>query len=589
MTENSMRPEQSAGGESPVEAAKRKSRYLRGTLAETLASDAPSFEHDDMQLLKFHGVYQQDDRDKRAEARKTGAGKAWIFMARVKIPGGALTAGQYLALDEIAALTYGSLRATTREGIQFHGILKGNLKALIRRINEALLSTLAACGDVSRNVMACPAPVEDPGARRARALAAEFARALCPATPAYHEIWLDGEKHMEAQAGPVEPFYGEVYLPRKFKIGIAPPEDNCVDIYTHDLGFIAELDASRERLLGANVLVGGGFGMAHGKPETFARLATPLGYVEADQIIETGRIVAAIFRDHGNREDRKQARLKYMIEKWGIERFREEFQRRAPFALRPARDLPPVRFHDHLGLHPQGGGRWFYGVAVPSGRVADGAIAWKTTFRRIVEELRPGVVITPQQNFLFTDLDERGAQRVEEVLAGAGIPLADSLTPLRRHHMTCVSLPTCGLALAESERAMPGILDEFEAEFQRLGIAGAPVSVRITGCPNGCARPYNADIAFVGRGPGLYDIYVGGRLDGDRLADLYTEKVKSADLLAALRPLLEAWARERGEGEGLGDFYQRAFGSGGRRTLLTGAKDHPELPAGAALPPRRGA
>jgi sulfite reductase beta subunit-like hemoprotein len=555
-------------GESKVEVAKRNSRRLRGSIAETLASDATHFEHDDLQLLKFHGTYQQDSRDERRGREAAGAEKAYSFMVRVAIPAGTITADQYLGLERIADQhANGTLRVTTRQGFQFHGVLKGDLKATIAGVNHELLTTIAACGDVERNVMGCSAPLADANHKAVRELARTIAAELRPASGAYHEIWLDGEKQISTEEE--EPFYGDRYLPRKFKTGVGLSIDNCVDIYSQDAGLLAIV--SEGRIQGFNLLVGGGLGMTHHKADTAARLAQPLGFVPTAHGVEAVRIVAAIFRDHGNRSDRRHARLKYLIAEWGIDRFREEFQRRASFALAPPVPLPSLPYHDHLGRHRQPDGRWFYGVFIQSGRIVDSPeIRLKGALHEIVSRLRPGVQLTAQQNLLLTDLDLEGVQQVETLLRQHGITPAQELSAARRFSMACPALPTCGLAVAESERAIPGILDQFESELAGLGLREAPLTIRMTGCPNGCARPYTADLAFVGRSLGLYNVYVGGGLAGDRLVDLFRADVREEDLLPALRPLLARWAAERLDDEGLGDFYQRLIGRSSPRAAVTG-------------------
>lgn len=560
---------------SKVERAKKKSRRLRGTIREVLDSDADRFRHDDVQALKFHGVYQQDNRDSRVDRRKAGLDKEFMYMVRAKLPGGVLTADQYLGLDEIAD-KYSwnrSLRITTRQGFQLHGIVKNHLRDTIREMNEALISTLAACGDVERNVMASAVPYADAPHRRARELAAEIARELCPATGAYHEIWLDGEK-VESSRETEEPFYGDRYLPRKFKTAVALPDDNSVDVHSQDVGLVAVVDDGE--LVGADVLVGGGFGMTHKKEDTFARLGTPLGFVPADRIVDAVRTIAAIFRDHGDRSDRRHARLKYLIEDWGMVRFRETFEETAGFEVGPWREVGPMRFADPLGSHPQGDGRLFYGLFVESGRIRDSEIGGprlKTALREIVERLRPGVVLAPHQNLFLTDLAEDDVEEVEAILKIYDA-LPAELSAARRYSMACPALPTCGLALSDAERALPGLIDVLEEKLAALGLDDEPFTIRMTGCPNGCARPYSADLGFVGRGPGLYDVFVGGRLAGDRLADLYAARVREAEIPDLLSPLFEAWGRERYPEEGLGDFYQRAFRDGEHhRTILTGSKE----------------
>ncbi len=558
--------------ESKVEVAKRQGRYLRGSIAETLASDASHFEHDDIQLLKFHGTYQQDSRDQRRNREAAGEEKAYSFMVRVAIPAGAITADQYLGLDRIADQhANGTLRVTTRQGFQFHGVLKGDLKATIAGVNQDLLTTISACGDVQRNVMGCAAPLADADHAAVRQVAESLAQELRPRSRAYHEIWLDGEKQLSTEEE--EPFYGDRYLPRKFKAAVGLSNDNCVDIYSHDAGLLAIVKAGG--IQGFNLLVGGGLGMTHHKADTAARLAQPLGFVPTAQGVEAVRIVAAIFRDHGNRTDRRHARLKYLLAEWGIERFRDEFQRRASFRLEPPVPLATLPFHDHLGRHRQPDGRFFYGIFVQSGRIADSpANSLKTALREIVTLCRPGIRLTAQQNILLTDLDAGAVEAVERALGKHGVTLPLELSAARRFSLACPALPTCGLAVAESERAIPAILDQFEAELQDLGLRDAPLTIRMTGCPNGCARPYTADLAFVGRSHDLYNVYVGGSLAGDRLVDLFRADVRTEDLLPSVKPLLARWAAERWDNEGLGDFYQRIIGRQTPRRSVTG-KEQP--------------
>ncbi len=550
--------------ESKVEVAKRNGRHLRGTIAETLASEATHFGADDIALLKFHGTYQQDSRDERRSREAAGEEKAYSFMVRVAIPAGSVTAEQYLALEQIADRhANGTLRVTTRQGFQFHGVLKGDLKATIAAVNHELLTTISACGDVQRNVMGCSAPLADTDHAVVSQVAEALARELRPASRAYHEIWLDGQKQVTSEQE--EPFYGDRYLPRKFKTAVGLSIDNCVDIYSQDVGLLAVVTDGH--IQGFNLLVGGGLGMTHNKGDTMARLAEPLGFVPAAHGVEAVRIVAAIFRDHGNRSDRRHARLKYLLSEWGIERFREEFERRASFPMSPAVSLPPLPFHDHLGRHRQPDGRFFYGVFIQSGRIV-GSV--KAALHEIITRYRPGVRLTGQQNLLLTGLDAAAVGAVEDLLRRHGVALPLELSAVRRFSMACPALPTCGLAVSESERAIPAILDEFEAELESLGLRHAPLTLRMTGCPNGCARPYTADLAFVGRSLGLYNVYIGGGLTGDRLVDLYRADVPMEDLLPAVRPLLARWAAERQGDEGLGDFYQRITARTAPRMAVTG-------------------
>ena len=557
-------------GESKAEIAKRNSRHLRGTIAEALASEATHFEGGDKGLLKFHGTYQQDDRDLRHENRKKGLEEAYQFMIRCAIPGGVVTADQYLGLDALSD-QYGNrtLRITTRQGFQLHGVIKKNLKATIAGINHTLLTTISACGDVERNVMTCPAPLYDEAHVTLRRIAREIAVQLRPATRAYHEIWLDGEKVLSTEQE--EPFYGDVYLPRKFKTAIALADDNCVDVYNDDAGLIAIVKGGK--LAGFNVLVGGGMGMTHGKADTVARLAEPVGFVNVEHGVETIRTMVAIFRDYGNRADRRHARIKYVINERGIEWFRDEFRRRALFDLHEWRPIPRPSFHDHLGRNPQGNGKWFYGVFIENGRIADAAVKIKTALREIVRRFRPGLALTASQNILLTGLAERDLDGVERMLSDHGVKGVAQLSAARRFSMACPALPTCGLAMAESERIMPDVVSMFEGELTALGLRDVPITLRMTGCPNGCARPYTADIAFVGRRPDVYQVYVGGGMQGDRVVDLYAADVTVQDLIPALHPLLSAWAKDRRADESLSDFYQRALQRDKPRQGITGRED----------------
>lgn len=554
-----------------VERAKRASRHLRGSLRESLAGDDPGLSELDQRVAKFHGIYQQEDRDARSAARLTGADRQPTFMVRTKIPAGQMTAEQYLALDQLAEeLVYNrSLRITTRQNLQLHGLLKGDLKAAIQRVNAALISTLCGCGDVERNIVAPPAPIARGGYRALHALAAELTEAMTPATNAYHEIWLDGECVDSSRE--TEPLYGDAYLPRKFKTGLALPEDNSTDVHGQDVGLIGIMEAGELR--GANVLVGGGSGLTHRKPETYARLATPLGFVERPHLVDAVRTIASIYRDFGDRTDRRHARLKYIVEEWGIGVFRSEFERRAVFPLQPWVDMGPLQHRDWLGPHEQGDGRWLYGIWLENGRIIDDARhRWKTALRTLVEALRPSVVLTPQQNVLLTGLSDEQIPQVEKILRAYSLPLPASLSFIRRHSLACPAMPTCGLALAESERISADVSLAFESELEALGLDDTPVTLRMTGCPNGCVRPYNADIGLVGRKPGHYDVFVGGTLEGTRLGELHAEGIPHGELVTRLRPLLEDWAARRGSKEGLGDFYDRCWREAGRRDLLTGEK-----------------
>jgi len=563
---------------SKVEVAKEASRQLRGTIAEVLASSADCFEHDDQQLLKFHGIYQQENRDARQAGDDGQVDRSTIFMVRTGLPGGLLTGAQYLALDALAdVVTYNrSLRLTTRQDIQFHGVIKSELRRTIASINEAVVTTLAGCGDVRRNTMASPAPLDGPVPEAVRALAQAIADELRPQSTAYYEIWLDGERQPTTPATGTpaeEPIYGATYLPRKFKVGVGLPEDNSVDVHSQDVGLLGIVEDGV--LVGVDVLVGGGLGMTHRKPETYARLASPLGYVPLDGAVAATRVVCEMFRDLGDRSDRRHARLKYVVEEMGIDAFRAEFERRAPGLLLPWRDHAPLEHDDFLGARDQGDGRWSYGLFVENGRVIDdGDRRLKSAIRAVVEETGCDVTLTPTQSLLFINVDAAALPRIEALLAAHQVPTVQQISSLRRYAMACTALPTCGLALAESERELPGFIDELEQVFEEYGLDTEPITVRMTGCPNGCARPYTADLALVGRKPETYDVFVGGSIRGHRMADLYAENVGRGEIIESLRPLLQAWSRLRVGDEPLGDFYQRLVGHTVPSQILTGDRAH---------------
>jgi sulfite reductase beta subunit-like hemoprotein len=558
---------------SKVEIAKQNSKLLRGTIDETLKDPSiEKFSADDMQLLKFHGSYEQDDRDLRKSRRAEGLGKAYSYMLRVVIPAGQLTSAQYIDLDRMAdEFANGTIRITTRQAIQYHGVIKGELRETIRQINEAMMTTLAACGDVCRNVMATAAPIKDAIHEKVRETAHAVAVELRPATKAYHEIWIEGEKQVSTMEDVTEsePIYGDTYLPRKYKVGVTVQGDNQLDIYSYDAGLIGILENGE--LVGWNVVAGGGLGMSHGRPNTFAQLADKIGFVGLENGVAATRVIATIYRDFGNRFDRKQARLKYLIDKMGIEEFRAEFRKRCEFEVQDSREIPEVSNQDWMGKHAQGDGKFFYGVFVENGRIKDTEdCQLRTAFLKIITELGCSTTLTAQQSILFNDLTESQVSELETILKSHNVPLLNEISNARRYSMACPSMPTCGLAVAESERVMPDVITEIENTLASMGLDDTQLTIRMTGCPNGCARPYTADIALVGRRPGVYHLFVGGRLAGDRMADLYAADVKIEDLIETLMPLLSKYSETRSSGEGLGDFYQRILGRTENRQRVTG-------------------
>jgi sulfite reductase (ferredoxin) len=560
---------------SAVEGVKENSRQLRGSIALELLQDTDHFAEQDKQLLKFHGTYQQENRDARKSRKKDGVGKHYMFMVRCKIPGGRLTADQYLAVDDLAGqYANGTLRFTSRQGIQLHGVLKRHLHDAIAGINACLLTTLGACGDVERNVMCCPAPHNHDGVHaQMQATAARLAAHLAPRSRAYHEIWLNGRPLTEPteEVAP-EPIYGKVYLPRKFKTGIALPEDNCIDVHGQDLGLLALV--VNGAIAGYNVLVGGGMGMTHGNANTFPFLARPVAYVPADQVVEAAEAVVKLFRDHGNRADRKRARIKYLVHDWGVDRFREVLQTYVPFPLAAPKPVAVHGYDLHLGWRPQGDGKFCYGLSVENGRVKDeGTMRLRSGLRAIVRRLRPEVRLTPLQDVLLCGLAEGDRPEVERILAEYGVTPTERVSNVQRYSMSCPAIPTCGLAISESERALPGIVDGLEVELKRLGLEKEVLGVRMTGCPNGCVRPYQSEIGIVGRSGDKYTLFVGGHVVGHRLSFVLRDLVPLAEIVPTLVPILERFRAERLPGENLGDYCQR-FGQERLQALVGAPAGH---------------
>ena len=537
-------------GPSKVEQVKLASHGLRGRLAEEIGSGAPTFGGDSTVLLKFHGIYQGYDRDSATELKQKGLGKQAQLMVRVRIPGGRLTAAQYLALDELADRHgNGTLRLTTRQSIQFHGVLKRDSKATITAIDRALLTTLAACGDVVRTVTTVPAPIRDAVHARLEADARRLSAHLLPKSGAYHEVWLDGEPVAgEAE----ETLYGRTYLPRKFKIGIAAPEDNSIDVLTNDLGFIALFEG--ERLAGYNLALGGGLGMTHNNPRTFPRLASLVAFVAPEDFLPAAEAVVRLHRDHGDRGDRRHARLKYVIaehgEAWAKTRLEEYLGK----PLENPRPMPRFQVREHLGWHEQGDGRLYLGVPVPSGRIAGEA---RRALHKVIRRFGLDPIISPSQDLILSNVAPADRSAIEAVLRAGGVALVEDVTPVRRWSLACPALPTCGLALTEAERVHDPLMTGIEAALARHGLERERLAVRITGCPNGCARPYAGDIGIVGRMPGFYALYVGGDFEGTRLNFRLLDRVAEAEVAGTLEPLFALFASERRPGEGFGDFCQR--------------------------------
>jgi sulfite reductase (ferredoxin) len=572
---------------SAVEVVKLASNYLAGNIAEELRDGNEFVSKDNTNLLKHHGTYQQDDRERRAEARSDGAaGKAkfYSFMVRTAIPGGRITSDQLLAeldlCDEIGNTT---LRITTRQGLQLHGILKKNLKQAIRRINEVQLSTLAACGDVKRNVMCTPCPYRGDGVHEEMyELAGELVKQLNPRTRAYHQIWLtddeNGESTEVGQVGvfpshpagpttpgddPVEPIYGKAYLPRKFKFAIGLPGDNSVDVYANDVGLLAICE--NWKVVGYNVLVGGSFGVTPSAKKTFPAVALPMCYIEADRVVDLCIAIVKVQRDFGNRSDRKVARMKYLINDWGLERFKSKVEEYFGDSLAPLKPVPVHGFDDGMGWHEQGDGLWFYGLNVENGRIKDiPRMRLKTALRKICTRFRFPLRLTPHQSIIFCDIRPEDREPFLEILRRYDVPLTESYSTVRRWAIACPALPTCGLAVTESERVMPEIIDQLEVELQNLGLQNEVFTTRMTGCPNGCARPYNSDIGLVGKTKDKYTILLGGRVFGDRLNFIYQDLVPTDQVVPTLVPALKYFKESREDGESFGDFCHRV----GKEDLL---------------------
>lgn len=542
---------------SPVEKIKAESRHLRGTLAEGLADTVTgAIAEADTQLIKFHGSYQQDDRDLRDERRRQKLEPAYRFMIRTRTPGGVVTPEQWLKLDAIAT-TYANhtLRLTTRQAFQFHGIVKRELRATMQSINASLIDTVAACGDVNRNVMVGANPHLSRVHADALSWAARLSERLKPKTRAYYEIWL-GEEKIAASDSEWEPVYGPTYLPRKFKIAFAVPPVNDVDVFAHDLGFIAIVD--RGGLAGFNVTVGGGMGATHGDERTWPRLADVLGFIAPEQLFAVAEAVVTTQRDFGDRSERKHARLKYTIADRGIDWFKGEVERRLGFAIQPARPFDFEHHGDRFGWSEGDDGRAHLTLRIEAGRIADrGERRHLSGLRELARIHRGEFRLTPNQNLVIANVEPAERDGVDAIVAAHGLDSYRTATPLRLDALACVALPTCALAMAEAERYLPDLLDKVEALLATHGLSDAPISLRISGCPNGCSRPYLGEIALVGKAPGRYNLMLGADGAGRRLNRLHRENIDEATILDTLDGLLAQYAGGRQQGERLGDFLLR--------------------------------
>ncbi|MBD2541358.1 sulfite reductase, ferredoxin dependent [Coleofasciculus sp. FACHB-SPT36] len=559
---------------SKVEGLKERSNFLREPVATELLEDTNSFTEDATQILKFHGSYQQDNRDNRVKGQE----KDYQFMLRTRNPGGFIPPQLYLTLDRLAEeYGNGTLRATTRQGFQLHGILKKNLKASIAAIIKNMGSTLGACGDLNRNVMTPPAPYKN---RRDYEYTWEYANniadLLAPQTGAYYEIWLDGEKSISAEENPEvkaarqrngngtvvhgkeEPLYGDRYMPRKFKCAVTVPGDNSVDLYSQDVSLVVMTNAEGE-LEGFNVFAGGGLGRTHNKEETFPRMADPIGYVEKQDIYDLIKAIVATQRDYGDRTNRRHARMKYLIEDWGVEKFRAKVEEYFGKPLAAFKELPPFKYKDFLGWNEQGDGKLFLGIPIENGRVKDeGNFKLRTALREIVQKFSLPIRLTPNQNLLFYEIDPAQKTEIQQILDRCGVQAdPNQLDPLVRYSMACPAMPTCGLAITESERIMPDLLNRVRALLKKVGLENEHFIVRMTGCPNGCARPYLAELGFVGSAAESYQIWLGASRDQTRLSRAYMDRLHINELETELEPIFVYFKQSRQPQEGFGDFCDR--------------------------------
>lgn len=546
---------------SDVEEIKRRTNYLRGNLEEALQDPITgSITEDENRLMKFHGSYMQDDRDLRNERSKQKLEPAYQFMLRVRAAGGVVTPEQWLMMDRVAQkYANNTIRLTTRQSFQLHGVIKWNLKNTIREVNDAMLSTLAACGDVNRNVMCNPNPYQSELHEEVYEWASRISTHLDPQTRAYHEIWLDGEKVVDSQEGvEQEPIYGLVYLPRKFKIGIAVPPSNDVDVYSQDLGFIAIVDDAG-KLKGFNVTVGGGMGMSHGDPKTYPQVAKVIGFCKPEQSVDVAEKIVTIQRDYGDRAVRKHARFKYTVDDRGIEWLMDELTNRLGWRLEEAQPFSFDHNGDRYGWVKGSNGKWHYTLFIQNGRIKDEDGLKLLSGLREIAKLHTGDFrLTANQNLIIGNVSTQKKKKIEDLLKTYGMTDGSYYSALRRNSMACVALPTCGLAMAESERYLPSLIEKLEPMLKETGLQDDDIVIRMTGCPNGCARPMLAEIAFIGKAPGKYNMYLGGGFRGERLNKLYKENVGEAEILDSLGTILSRYAKERNAGEHLGDFTIRA-------------------------------
>ncbi|MYL28297.1 assimilatory sulfite reductase (NADPH) hemoprotein subunit [Halobacillus halophilus] len=566
MTKSEQPSHQTQGPPDVMEKIKEDSRLLRGSLVESFQdSITASIPDDQTKLLKFHGSYMQDDRDIRNERKKQKLEPAYQFMVRVRLPGGVATPEQWQTMDELSdQYGNGTLKLTTRQTFQMHGILKWNMKKSIQRMDQALLDSIAACGDVNRNVMCNVYPDQSDVHREVYEWSKKVSEHLLPRTRAYHEIWLDEEKVADGKEE--EPIYGPVYLPRKFKIGVAVPPSNDVDVFSQDLGFIAVIED--DQLAGFNIAVGGGMGMTHGDENTYPQLSRVIGFCPAEKIVETAEKVVTIQRDYGNRSNRKNARFKYTVDRLGVDWIREELESRLGWELEEARDYNFDHNGDRYGWTKAADGTWHHTFFIQNGRIKDEkAYQLKSGLRKIAGIHEGDFRLTPNQNVIIAGVTDAKKEEISAVIDEYGLTDGRQNSALRRNSMACVALPTCGLAMAESERYLPSLIDKLEDILDEYGLSEEEIIIRMSGCPNGCSRPALGEIGFIGKAPGKYNMYLGAGFAGDRLNKIYKENIGEEEILQELRQMFKEFALNRSEGEKFGDFvirtgYVKAVSSG---------------------------
>ncbi|WP_144593684.1 assimilatory sulfite reductase (NADPH) hemoprotein subunit [Priestia flexa] len=548
------------GPPSDVERIKKDSNYLRGTLKESMLEPISSgISDDDNRLMKFHGSYLQDDRDLRNERQKQKLEPAYQFMLRVRTPGGVSTPEQWLVMDDLAQkYGNGTLKLTTRQAFQMHGILKWNMKQTIQDIHASMLDTIAACGDVNRNVMCNPNPYRSDIHEEVFEWSKQLSDYLLPRTRAYHELWLDEEKVASTPEvdEETEPMYGPLYLPRKFKIGIAVPPSNDVDVYSQDLGFIAIVEEGK--LVGFNVAIGGGMGMTHGDKQTYPQLAKVIGFCTPDRILEVAEKIITIQRDYGNRSVRKYARFKYTVDRLGLDTVVKELENRLGWKLEEAKEFHFEHNGDRYGWEKGVRGKWHFTLFVQGGRVTDyDGYPLMTGLREIAKVHTGDFRLTANQNLVIANVSSQKKKQISELIEQYGLTDGKHYSALRRSSLACVSLPTCGLAMAEAERYLPTLIEQIDEILDENGLRNQEITIRMTGCPNGCARPALGEIAFIGKAPGKYNMYLGAAFDGSRLSKMYRENISESEILSELRVLISRYAKERHDGEHFGDFVVR--------------------------------